>query len=245
MIRRLALLLLLAAPAWAGPPDLSGIEWTDRTGALLPMAMPLTGADGADTTLGTVADGRPLILAPGYFHCPSLCSVVRADLLGALAASRLRAGTDVSVAVLGIDPAEGPADARAAREGGEARWPGAHYLTGDSVAVQDAAGFRARFDPELKQFLHPAGLVVVSPDGRVAGYLGGVGYAPAQLEAAVARARGGPLEPASLVRLLCFHFDPATGRYTLAVERLVQAAFLLTAVVVGALLWRSHRRGTP
>ena len=50
------------------------------------------------------------------------------------------------------------------------------------------------------------------------------------------------MEQASLLRLLCFHFDPATGRYTLAVERLVQASSVLTTLVVLAFLWRAHRR---
>ena len=111
--------------------------------------------------------------------------------------------------------------------------------------MQDAAGFHARYDPALRQFLHPTGLVIVTPDGRVGGYVPGIGYNPEQLEDAVAAARTGSVEPPSLVRLLCFHFDPATGRYTLAVERLVQAASLLTALLVGALLWRAHRRPLP
>ena len=245
MRRALLVLFALAGPAVAKPPDLSGIEWTDRTGAQLPTALPLREADGAATTLAAIGNGLPVILAPGYFHCPSLCSVVRDDLLSALSQSRLRPGQDVAVAMVSIDPAETPADAAPAREAGDNRWPGAHYLTGDSAAVQDAAGFHARYDPALKQFLHPAGLVVLTPDGRVGGYVSGVGYTPEQLESAVADARAGRVEQASLLRLLCFHFDPATGRYTLAVERLVQAASVLTTLVVLAFLWRAHRRPAP
>lgn len=245
MTRLVCLLLLLAGPALAKPPDLSGVDWTDRTGAPLPTSLPLVEADGRPATLEALAHGLPLILAPGYFHCPSLCSVVRDDLLAGLAASRLQAGRNVEVAIVSIDPAELPANAVAAHEQGETRWPGAHYLTGDSAKLQEAAGFHATYDPALKQFLHPAGLVVATPDGRVSGYLGGVGYTPAQLEDAVDAARTGRTESAgSLIRLLCFHFDPSTGRYTLAVERLVQAASLLTTLVVGAWLWRAHRRGT-
>jgi protein SCO1 len=244
VMRLLLLLVLLSVPAWAKPPDFSGVEWADRTGAPLPTALPLQDADGRTTTLAAIGNGLPLILAPGYFHCPSLCSVVRDDLLGALAASRLRPGRDVEVAVVSIDPAETPADAADAKGAGDSRWPGAHYLTGDSSALQQAAGFHARYDSMLKQFLHPAGLVTVTPDGRVGGYVGGVGYTPAQLEDAVAAVRAGRVERASLIRLLCFHFDPSTGRYTVAVERLVQAASLFTALLIGAWLWRAHRSGT-
>ena len=245
MIRLLPLLVALAGPALAKPPDLSGVDWADRTGAPVPTALPLREADGTSTTLAAMGGGVPVILAPGYFHCPSLCSVVRDDLLSALGRSGLRAGQDVVVAIVSIDPAESPADAVAAREAGENRWPGAHYLTGDSAALEDAAGFRARYDPALKQFLHPAGLVVLTPDGRVGGYVSGVGYTPEQLETAVADARAGRMEQASLLRLLCFHFDPATGRYTLAVERIVQGSAALTSLVILVFLWRAHRRPAP
>lgn len=236
---RWLLLLLLALPARA--EDLSGIDWVQRPGAPLPIDAPLQEANGAPTTLRQLAAGLPTVIAPGYFRCPNLCGVVRDDLMAALAGSGLRAGRDVAVAIVTIDPAETSADAAGAREGGEDRWPGAHYLTGRSDELQAAAGFHARYDPALRQFLHPAGLVVATPDGRVAGYVPGVGYTASQLEAAVAAARSGAMPRADPIRLLCFHFDPVTGRYTLAIEKLLRIAALLTVGAGGLVLWRAHR----
>ena len=43
--------------------------------------------------------------------------------------------------------------------------------------------------------------------------------------------------------LLCFHFDAATGRYTLAVEKLLRIAAVLTALSIGGTLWLAHRPG--
>ena len=118
------------------------------------------------------------------------------------------------------------------------RW---HYLTGgaDAVrAIEQAVGFRARFDPALRQFLHPAGLVILTSRGVVSSYLLGVGYRPGDLRAAVTRAGEGGVAKAALpVLLLCFHFDPTTGRYTLAVTRLLQ----LAGVSHGAHDRRHHR----
>ena len=233
------LLLALSAPGRAA--DLSGIEWTPHPGAPLPVDAPLREADGRMTNLREVAAGRPMIIAPGYYRCPNLCGVVRDDLLAALGASALH--DDVAVAIVTIDPEETPADAAHAREGGEGRWAGAHYLSGASSALQAAAGFHARFDPAARQFLHPAGLVLATPDGRVAGYVGGVGYGAAQLEQAVADARTGALPDTGLIRLLCFHFDPATGRYTLAIEKLLRIAAAATVGIGALVLWRAHRAG--
>jgi protein SCO1/2 len=44
------------------------------------------------------------------------------------------------------------------------------------------------------------------------------------------------------VLLLCFHYDPATGRYTLAVTRLVQLACALTVLTVGGTIALALRR---
>jgi protein SCO1 len=112
--------------------------------------------------------------------------------------------------------------------------------------VEQSVGFRARFDPALRQFLHPAGLVILTAQGAVSSYLLGVGYRPGDLRAAVTRAGEGGLAKAALpVLLLCFHYDPVTGRYTLAVTRLLQLAAGITVLTLGgtiALALRRERR---
>ena len=73
------------------------------------------------------------------------------------------------------------------RAGAAQNW---HFLTGTADAVQavaDAVGFHDRFDPELKQFVHPAGIVFATPAGIVSSYLLGVGYRPADVRLGVTR----------------------------------------------------------
>jgi len=236
-VRILFVLLLLAVPAWAGVP-LDGLEWVQRQGALLPMDAPLRESDGQGTTLRRVAGAFPLVLAPGYFHCPNLCGTVRDDLDAALAQSGLQAGRDYALAFLGVHPAVGPEEAAAAHV------PDGHRLTGSAAstgAIADAAGFRFRFDPALRQILHPSGVAVVSPSGQVSGYVLGVGYDPGALRDAVRLAAAGGQAAANPVLLLCFHFNAATGRYTLAVEKLLRIAAVLTALSIGGTLWLAHR----
>lgn len=236
----LALAVLLASPALAPlarAASLGDLEWVQRQGAAVPMDAPLVGRDGLPTTLREAAGGLPLVLAPGYFRCPNLCGVVREDLAVALERSGMAAGRDYAVAVVSVDPAETPADAAAVQAG----W---HGLTGPAqsvAAVTEAVGFPARFDPALRQFLHPAGVAVLSPAGLVSGYVLGVGYDPAALRDAVDAARIGKATRANPVLLLCFDYDPATGRYTPAVRKLVQAGAVLTALGIASFLWLSHR----
>ena len=237
----LALLVLLAAPAWAGA-RLDDLEWVQRQGAPLPMDAPLREADGQATTLRRAANGLPLVLAPGYFRCPNLCGTVRDDLSIALAQSGLQAGRDYALAFLSVDPAEGPEEAAAAHV------PDGHRLTGPAAStgvIADAAGFPFRFDPALRQIMHPSGVAVASPAGQVSGYVLGVGYDPGALRDAVRLAGAGGQAAANPVLLLCFHYDAATGRYTLAVEKLLRIAAALTALAIGGTLWLAHRPREP
>lgn len=237
---------LAVASAFAAPPDLAGLAFKQHPGAQLPRDAQFRDATGHAVRLGDLLGGGAAILTLAYFHCPNLCGVVREDLFHALELSGLKAGTDYRLIVISIDPHETAADAARAKAADLARHPapgaerGWRFLTGEPAAVQsvtDAVGFSDRFDPALKQFLHPTGLVFVSAAGRVSGYLLGVGYQAGDVTAGVLRARSGGIARAALpVLLLCFHFDAATGRYTLAVMRIVRVVGLLFVLSLGGLL---------
>ncbi len=239
-------------------PDAADYAFVQKPGSLLPLAATLREADGRGVRLGDVMSGHPVILALGYYHCPNLCGVTRDDLLEALSHSGLRTPDDYTLIVVSIDPAETSQDAATALADDEKRYPtpgagvGWHFLTGDArtvAAIADAVGFRSRFDEHLKQFLHPAGLVVATGEGVVSGYVLGVGYNPGDVRAAVTLASANGIAKAALpVLLLCFHYDAATGRYSLAVMNVLRLAAVVTVLVIGAtvfLAWRRGRRSTP
>lgn len=234
--------LLLCA---AAPPDTTGLGFDQRPGASLPLAARFTEADGRAVVLGSLLHG-PAVLLLGYFHCPSLCGIARDDALTALAGSGLVGGQDYTLLDVSIDPADTQADAAKALADDQARFGIAadrHFLTGDAAALREAVGFRSRYDDALGQFLHPAGLVFVTPAGTVSGYLLGVGYTPSDVRAALARAQDGVAAAASPILLLCLHFDPATGRYTLAIQKVLRLAAVITVLALGGTLFLAHRRG--
>lgn len=241
-ILALLLLLLSAAPAWAAP-DLSGLGFTPHLNASLPLDAGFADEAGHGVRLRDVLAGRPALIAFGYYRCPTLCGVVRDDLFSALAGSGLRAGVDYHVVIASIDPAETPEVARQAKAQDIARYdvPGAEagwrFLTGPSAALQDAVGFHARWDTALRQFLHPTGVVAVTPAGLVSSYVLGVGYGPQRLAQAVRLAAAGRVAAApSPLLLLCFHYDAGTGRYTLAIEKVLSLMALLTVAGIGGML---------
>ena len=241
------LLVLLATPAWADGMD--AFSFDQRPGAQLPRDATFSDAAGRQVTLGGLG-GKPLVLAFGYYHCPNLCGVVREDMFAALQRTGLAAGRDYQLAFLSIDPNETPRDAAAAQASDLARYPGDadewHFLTGPAAsieAVAAAAGYRSRYDPALAQFLHPAGLVFATPAGVVSGYLLGVGYSPGDVQAGLARAARGEIgQTASPILLMCFHFDPTTGRYTLAIMKVLRIAGVVTVLGIAAIVFVAHRR---
>ncbi len=240
-------MLMLCAAGPVLPGDSSQLAWRTVPGASVPLDVMLRDEAGKLVPLRSTLNGTPVILDLGYYHCPSLCGVVRADLFNALAESGLVGGRDYTLLALSIDPAETPRDAAEAKAsdlarskaGGPGGW---HYLTGSAASIEavvSAVGFHARYDPALRQFLHPAGLVVLTAGGVVSGYLLGVGYSGG----AVVRARNGGIEQDVLpVLLLCFHYDPVTGRYTLAIEKVLRLTGLLTVATLGGLMFMLHRR---
>ena len=254
MIRRLLLsALLLAGPAMAaGPFDPFGeATIVERPGAAIPIDLPLRDAAGRPTTLRKLASGRPLLLAPVLHDCPNLCGVTLGGLATAVAGQRFRPGRDVTVAAFGIDPAEGPDAARRDLGRLDAQPKGtalaARATVGSSAVVRattDALGYRYAWDPRIGQYAHVAGVAVLTPDGRLVRWLYGLAPAPADVSRAIADARDGTTGSlGDQLLLLCYHYDPATGTYSFAIERVVRWAGLLTVLGLGLLVWRLKGRG--
>ncbi len=258
VIRRLLAVVAFGFALLGGPglgiadEDAADYAFVQKPGSSLPLDAVVMDQDGHSARIGDLLKGRPSILALGYFHCPNLCTVVRDDLFEALSRSGLQAATDYTLVVMSIDPTETTADAVAAFADDKARYPltgsevGWHFVTGDAAtiaAVSQAVGFRSRYDVHLRQFLHPAGIVIATPQGRVSGYVLGVGYGAGDLRAAVTLASSGGLARAAMpILLLCFHYDEATGRYSLAVMKVLRLAGIVTIMVIGGTVLLLRRR---
>ena len=132
---------------------------------------------------------------------------------------------------------------RYGRPGAEAGW---HFLTGDREALArltSAVGFRYQWDDEIRQFAHPSGLVVLTPEGRITRYLYGIEFAPKDLRLSLVEASerriGTPLDQAML---FCYQYNPATGRYGLLTMRLIRGGAILTVLALGGFIFTMRRK---
>lgn len=245
-----SLLFLPVLPAYTTqapppPPDLDQRAGFDQhVGEDVPMQARFRDASGRVLDLRTLAGGKPLLLALGYYRCPNLCDVVLKGMAHALAGLDLKPGRDFGVAFVSIDPRETPADARQAqavlaRMNPRAQVPRWHFLTGEPNAIAPlarAVGFRYFYDPRMHQYAHAAGLIVVTPQGKVAQYFFGVSWPPSSLRLALVGASHGRLgNLIDQLALLCCGYDPTTGRYSLMIGRSMQV--LGVAFVLALLAW--------
>ena len=197
-----------------------GVE--EKLGAAVPRDATFTDSDGRPLTLASLGD-RPVLLSFNYTGCPRLCGLQLSGLARALREAAWD-GQRFAVVTVSVDPREQLPQLASYKQarvreagGGEAVARGWRFLTGTPEAVgalADAVGFKYRYEPRTGEYQHQATLVVLTGDGRVSGYLHGISYPPAALEAALARATAhrvaSAAEQASVggFLLTCMGFDP-------------------------------------
>lgn len=250
-----SLLLMRNASAQLLTDDaLRKIAFDEKPGASISLNLPFHDEEGNRVRLGQYFDGKPVILDLGYYECPMLCSLVANGMVSALQDIKPQMGRDYVVLNVSIDPREGCELAAAKKKSYVTRFGqtgaanGWHFLTGDEPAIRQLAsdvGFQYIYDPASRQFAHPSGLVILSPQGKISHYLSGVVYSPADVTKAIEDASAAKVgSPVEQIFLLCFHYSPITGKYSaviLTTVRVVSLAILATLVALVAGAWRLGR----
>ena len=236
----------------AKPGLLSKIGIDQRIGEQVPLDLPFTDENGREVRLGDYFGRRPVVLALVYYECPMLCTQVLNGLTAALKPMNFSPGTDFDVVAVSFNPKEGPGLAahkkanyleRYGRPETAAGW---HFLTGSEASIRrltQAVGFRYEFDDASQQYAHGAGIQLLTPQGRLARYFYGIEYSSRDLRFGVIEASEGRLgTPVDDVLLLCYHYDPATGKYGARVLGLVRAGGIATVLAFLTFLVVSVRR---
>ena len=240
------------APASEVPPQLRDVGFDQNLDQALPLDVEFVDETGRTVKIGDYFGRRPVVLAFVYYGCPMLCLQSLSSLAATLGVLSEDPGDDFEVVNVSIDPRETPALALEKkahyleRSGKPSIARGWHFLTGTEADIRQltrAAGFRYVWDESLQQFAHPAGIVIATPQGHVSRYLFGIDYGPRDLRLALLDASkeriSSPLEKALLY---CYHYDATTGRYNLAIMRVVRLAGAATVLSLGTLIFVWTRR---
>jgi protein SCO1/2 len=240
-------------PAMAPLAALKDVRIDQKMDSAVPLDLPFVDEHGKDVTLAQYFGGsRPAVLALVYYECPMLCTQVLNGLFSSIEPLKLDAGRDFDIVVVSFDPGETPAMALAKKTSYLKHYhrptaeAGIHFLTGRQPAIDtlaDAVGFRYAYDETIDQYAHPAAVTVLTPKGHVSKYLYGVEFAPMDFRFAMVSAGEGTIGTVIDQALLyCFHYDPATGKYSVAIMSFLRLAGVLTLLgIMGFILVHLRR----
>jgi protein SCO1/2 len=226
-----------------------GVRFDQNLGARVQLDLPFVSDTGAPVRLGDYFHHRPVLLVLDYYRCPNLCSLILNSLVTSLQDLKFNAGQRFEVVVVSIDPTDTPKISaqkkmayldRYERPQTENGW---HFLTGppDSIqALARAVGFRYAYDPVSRQYAHPSGMVVLTPEGKVSRYFFGIEFPPRQIHDAIEVAAGEKINsPVYDLLLLCCQYNPLQGRYGPFIFVLFRWAGIGTVLVLAAYIGRS------
>jgi protein SCO1 len=264
-------LALAAVPAVAGdglapkaelPAETKKINFEQKLDEKVPLDIPFVDENGADVTLAGCVNGKPTILIMSWYMCPMLCGEVLAGTLDAMRHIRdLTCGVDYNVVAVSFDPKEPPGLALAKKRNfvtqygrKEADW-GWKFLTGKQPNIDRlaaAVGFHYEWDPMIKEFNHPSGIIVLTPEGKIARYFAGIEYLDRNYDGQLTKEPARTLKMTLVeagegkigtftdkVFLSCYRYNAHTGKYSGDVMALMRLAGLATLLTIAGVYFKT------
>lgn len=249
-------------PADASTPDAitKSVGLDQKMNAPVPQELMFRDETGKSVRLGDYFGKKPVMLVLIQYRCVKLCSEEMKILAESLKQLEFTAGKEFTLLTFSIDPREKPDLAAEYKKGylkeygRPAAEHGWHFLTGDDTTIHRLAasiGYRYVYDARTDQYAHPDGVILVTPAGHVARYFFRLNYDPRDLRLGLVEAAHSKIgTPIDALALLCYHYDPITGKYGLAILKVVRLAGIVTVLMMalGIMVmrqWDRHTRRRP
>ena len=85
--------------------------------------------------------------------------------------------------------------------------------------------------------------MILTPEGRISRYFYGIRFPGRDLRLGLVEASANKIgSPTDQVLLYCFHYDPATGKYTASILNFVRIGGVLTVAALVGMVWFLLRR---
>lgn len=237
------------------PQALRAVGFDQKLGDALPLDAHFRNEAGESVALASFFGDKPVILSLVYYECPMLCSMVLSGMVRSLRVLKFDVGKEFDIVTISIDPGEQPELAKAKKDGYVKLYKrqdadkGWHFLTGDEEDIRrvtEAVGFRYQYDAETDEYAHAAGIVVLTPDGRISRYFYGMEFPPRDLRLGLVEAADGAVGNfIDQALLFCYRYDPAAGTYSAVVINILKVAAVVTLFSVAALFIILRRRTPP
>jgi len=234
------------------PKEQPGVGLEEKLGQVVPLDLIFKDEKGNPVRLGQLIH-RPTILAPVYYHCPDVCSLLLHNLARALNQLSSEPGKEYGVVAFSFDEQETPGLAiekkgfylkMIEKPFPEEAW---RFLTDGPKNIHqltEAIGFR--FKREGKDFLHPVSLIILSREGKIVRYLYGADPLPLDLKMGLLEASEGRVGPTiTKVLRFCFSYDPKGRKYVFNTLKVTGSVTLLFALSFAVFLFFKGKRRHP
>lgn len=233
-------------------PLTDGVGVVEHLGEKVDTGLTFMNQDGKEVALAEIlSQGKPVILAPVYYTCPGMCTLVLNGLSDLINGMSLDLGDDYIVVNVSFDTRNTPelAHQKAANyyksldsPGRSRQW---YFLTGSQEHVDklmSQIGFH--YKPVDDQFSHASVLVLLEQNGTINRYVYGVNFPAKDVRLALIEASQGKIgNPFDQFIIYCFRYDPKAGKYVPMARNMMKAGGLATLIVmalVGFFLWKKE-----
>ena len=237
-MKKYLILLLLTLPLFS--KQTLGVA--EKLGTMVPLDLTFINEEGKSVTLKKLMDGKPTLLTLNYYKCAGICGPQLNKLADALSKVKLAENTDYKVVTVSFAETESPSLARTKKKNTlhmmkrnyvQDAW---HFVIGENNSSGELAN-RVGFKYEAVKmksgdigYIHPAMTVVLSPKGKITGYLLGVNQLPADITMAIDEAKIGRTRDPILRNdaPFCFTKTPAFDR---AVNKMTRILGVLSVLL--------------
>ncbi len=249
-MRRFLVLVLMFVSIHANQLGLS-----EKLGETVPLDLTFINEKGERVTLKELMDGKPTMVSLNYFKCTGICTPQLNDMAKMLSRLDLAENQDYKVITISFAEDEGHELAAAKkktmlhaiqREFVQDAW---HFVIGEnnsSGIFADKVGFEYQktVSPAgVVDYVHPATLIMLSPQGKITRYLNGIEQLPFDVKMALLEAGEGKVGPTIAKSLLyCFAYDPKAKTYIFKWEKIAGAVMTFIMIAFFIYLVKTSRR---
>jgi protein SCO1 len=232
------------------PAQLVGVGIEEHLGRTIDLDLTFNDESGKVVKLRDFFNkGRPVLLDLVYFNCPQLCTLILNRQVEIMRQMPQTPGKEYEILSISIDPRETAEIASQKKASYLASYgkpaPGWHFLTDrddNAKRLAELIGYHYRWDPRIQQYAHLAGIMILTPEGKMARYLYGINYRALDLRFGLAEAaENRSTSTIDKVLLFCYHYDPVENKYVLFANNFMKAGGALTVLILGWFLFRMFR----
>ena len=229
------------------PTELTDIGIKEKLGSQVNLDLKFKNEFGTSVRLREYFQSdKPVLLTIVYYRCPNLCNYHLNGITKVLKNLNWLAGKEFEIVAVSMDPTETSELALKKKNayledyGRPEAANGWHFLTGDEASIKSLAeevGFKYRWNPATKQWIHTAAAYVLTPGGILSRYLMGIEFDARNLKLSMLDAAKGKIGNfVDRFALFCFQFDPDKNIYTLYAFNLMRISAGATVLLLSAFL---------